>query len=395
MQNNFMNPNMMGLLGLAQGMLQSSGSSPREITFGEAMGNGLQSGMQGYQQGLGMQMQNQHLKMLEEEGIMKKNKLARQLEMEDQLRRLSGEHGAGDPVTMGQRLIGSGNPELMKLGATLMKSKTAKSFIKGKDDKGNPTYFTGYSTGEVSPTGVAPAEKLAFQNLGNQTVALDPYTGQPITSYAQGITPGQSASLAQSRDQFAQSHGLDLMKTRNMLQQARQPQYKDGYWVTPPTADNPEGTMTPTSLATAPKGSMMASKVSAAKTQSLLDEATGHIRGATGSYGGALLDEAAKVVGVSTGGAKSIASLKAIETGLVMNMPRLEGPQSNYDQQLYREAAGNIGDPTIPRETKLAAIKTIKTIQGRYPDAFGNLPSTNAPSANTPTKSNDGWGDLR
>ena len=47
MINNFMNPNMMALLGAAQGLLQSSGASPRQITMGEALGNGLQGGMQG------------------------------------------------------------------------------------------------------------------------------------------------------------------------------------------------------------------------------------------------------------------------------------------------------------------------------------------------------------
>ena len=81
----------------------------------------------------------------------------------------------------------------------------------------------------------------------------------------------------------------------------------------------------------------------------------------------------AGAVGVSTEGAQNIASLKTVEAGLILNMPRLEGPQSNLDQQLYREAAGQIGDPTTPAETKKAAIKTLRTIQNRYPDAFGNL----------------------
>ena len=45
MNSNFaLDPRMMGLLGLGSGLLSASGSSPREITLGEAMGQGLQSG---------------------------------------------------------------------------------------------------------------------------------------------------------------------------------------------------------------------------------------------------------------------------------------------------------------------------------------------------------------
>ena len=46
-------------------------------------------------------------------------------------------------------------------------------------------------------------------------------------------------------------------------------------------------------------------------------------------------------------------------------MPRLEGPKSDRDAQLYREAAGKIGDPTVPKETKQAALKQIQEIYGR------------------------------
>jgi len=71
-----------------------------------------------------------------------------------------------------------------------------------------------------------------------------------------------------------------------------------------------------------------------------------------------------------------------------MGMPRLEGPQSNLDQQLYREAAGQIGNPNVPPQTKKAAIETIRKIQNSYPGAFGG-------SGQPAAASNDGWGELR
>jgi hypothetical protein len=44
----------------------------------------------------------------------------------------------------------------------------------------------------------------------------------------------------------------------------------------------------------------------------------------------------------------------------------MEGPQSDRDVQLYREAAGQLGDPSVPRETKKAAIQTIRRLQQVY-----------------------------
>lgn len=86
----------------------------------------------------------------------------------------------------------------------------------------------------------------------------------------------------------------------------------------------------------------------------------------TSSYAGAGLDQAARLVGMSTPGAQAAAQLKALEGDLVSKMPKMSGPQSDKDVQLYRQMAGQIGDPTIPVATKQAALQTIKEIQGRY-----------------------------
>lgn len=97
----------------------------------------------------------------------------------------------------------------------------------------------------------------------------------------------------------------------------------------------------------------------------LLNTAQTLIEGATGSTAGAGYDVLAGAFGKSTAGAQNIAKLKAIETQLILNMPRLEGPQSDRDAMLYREAAGKIGDPTVPKETKKAALEQIQEIYGR------------------------------
>lgn len=110
----------------------------------------------------------------------------------------------------------------------------------------------------------------------------------------------------------------------------------------------------------------------------LLDQAEKLVPSSTGSYIGAGLDTAAAAFGKSTEGAKSAAQLKAIEGMLVSKMPKMSGPQSDKDVAMYRQMAGTIGDPTIPRDTKLAAIQTIREIQNKY---AGNAAAPGAPAA--------------
>ena len=188
-------PLTLALLGASAGFLDPRGG----------MMGGFHGAMQGYQAGVDAQDRRAQQQLMA-------RKLQKELDMEATLKSLTSDSRNADPIALGNALLGSGNLELMKQGANLLKTKQAKSFIKGLDHNGQPTYYTGYSTGEVSPTGVTPAEKLSFQNLGNQTVGVDPYTGKPKTSYAQGITPGQSAQLAQSNNHFNMTHALNLQK---------------------------------------------------------------------------------------------------------------------------------------------------------------------------------------
>lgn len=87
---------------------------------------------------------------------------------------------------------------------------------------------------------------------------------------------------------------------------------------------------------------------------------------ATGSTTGAAADKVAAFFGQSTTGDQAIAQLKVLQANLMTNMPRMEGPQSDRDVQLYREAAGEIGDANVPRGRKRAAVKMIAAIQEKY-----------------------------
>jgi hypothetical protein len=105
---------------------------------------------------------------------------------------------------------------------------------------------------------------------------------------------------------------------------------------------------------------------SANNSLALLEQAEPLIETATNSGAGALMDDAMAFFGKSTQGANSAQALKALGANLVTQMPRMEGPQSDKDAQLYKEMAGQIADPWIPKARKMAALQTIKEIQTRY-----------------------------
>lgn len=92
------------------------------------------------------------------------------------------------------------------------------------------------------------------------------------------------------------------------------------------------------------------------------------IRKATGSGAGAAVDSVAAFFGQTTPGAENIGSLEALGSQLLYNVPRFEGPQSNIDVQTYREAAGDIANPSTPTLKKLSRIAELRSIMQGYAD---------------------------
>jgi hypothetical protein len=88
--------------------------------------------------------------------------------------------------------------------------------------------------------------------------------------------------------------------------------------------------------------------------------------GATGSGIGAAADTTGRFFGLTSDSAQKAAQLEALGGALVMKMPRMEGPQSNLDQLLYREMAGKIGDRTVPIAEREAALQTVEQLLGKY-----------------------------
>lgn len=98
----------------------------------------------------------------------------------------------------------------------------------------------------------------------------------------------------------------------------------------------------------------------------ILGQARPLVKESTESYLGNALDQAARVIGVSTPGAEAGAQLKTLEGQLVSKMPKMSGPQSDKDVLLYKQMAGQIGDTSIPAKQRLAAMQTIEALHSKY-----------------------------
>jgi hypothetical protein len=85
----------------------------------------------------------------------------------------------------------------------------------------------------------------------------------------------------------------------------------------------------------------------------------GLIDQSTGSGIGRAVDVGARVFGKATEGDIAIGKLKPIADIVLKMVPRFEGPQSDKDTQSYKEAAGQLADPTMPRAIRKAAAQTI------------------------------------
>ncbi len=119
----------------------------------------------------------------------------------------------------------------------------------------------------------------------------------------------------------------------------------------------------------------------AASTQSTLDtisEAKKILPEASSGGLQAGVTGTAKFFGKSTKSSKADARLKVLSAVLTQNVPRMEGPQSDRDTQMYKEAAANIGDNTLPYEDRQAALETAEAIANKYSELdTGNLPVPN------------------
>jgi hypothetical protein len=102
---------------------------------------------------------------------------------------------------------------------------------------------------------------------------------------------------------------------------------------------------------------------SATKDGGLIDQSTG-------SGAGRVADIAAGFVGKATPGAIAIGKLQPIADMALKMVPRFEGPQSDKDTASYKQAAGQLADPTLPTEIRKQAGREVLRLMKARRDQF-------------------------
>ena len=101
----------------------------------------------------------------------------------------------------------------------------------------------------------------------------------------------------------------------------------------------------------------------ASKFLSIANQAESLLKqGPTASGIGSLLDSGAAFFAQTTKGAEIAQQLKGIGGWMVSNVPRMEGPQSNFDVANYQVMAGDVANDSLPIARRLSALQGIKTM---------------------------------
>ena len=126
--------------------------------------------------------------------------------------------------------------------------------------------------------------------------------------------------------------------------------------------------------------------IQAPQIETYLQEAEKLLPAATSGGAATFARDAAGFFGSATSGSGNDAQLDVIGAALTAGVPRMEGPQSNYDVALYQKAAGDLANSSKPRETRLKAIETIRNLNNKYMRQEPNIIDVFEPSESQPVQ---------
>lgn len=242
--------------------------------------------------------------------------------------------------------------------------------------------------GGVSNTGLTNAPEIKTQDLGGTIAGINPYTGQSpwsavkTATYADRVAQ-QNADTSLGQLGVAQGN-LGVSQGRLALDAGKSdaswtPNYEQGVMVNSKTGE-----------IRGLDGVQNAKLRDANDALSLLGQADSLIDKATGSGIGSGVDWIGNQFGMSTESSQAAAQLKALEGALVAKMPKMSGPQSDKDVAMYRQMAGDIGNPSVPAPQKRAAIEMVRQIQQRYANQAGGPQQTQQSGVLSPQGSQGG-----
>jgi len=317
---------------------------------------------------------------------------------------------------------GLGGPAATVAGSTATKTLTpgeSKPTV-SQVDVGNEVLTQSYDpvTGKITvlerrPKGLSPGESkptVSQVDVGNEvlTQSYDPVTGKitVLERRPKGLTPGEakptvsqvdtgSEIITQSYDPVTRKITVLERKPKQLTPEQTRASKQEDLTVANTITDE-TGKVTfinkfgkviqPTSggesVEVKGKPSATYEKIQKQKAElnkqlgSAITELTeitkdgGLIDQSTGSGAGRLVDLAYGFGGRATSGAIAIGKLKPIQDLVLKTIPRFEGPQSNIDVQSYKEAAGQLADPSMPTKIRKEAGKTVLRLMQKYKGQF-------------------------
>lgn len=116
-----------------------------------------------------------------------------------------------------------------------------------------------------------------------------------------------------------------------------------------------------------------------------IDEAEKYLKDATGGLGPYIGNKIKGIRGQSDEQTQANAKLKLVSGWMVSNVPRMEGPQSNFDVENYKTMAADVGNELLPIGDRIAALKSLRFLQEKYSGQGSNTSNTNGKNNQTQT----------
>ncbi|CAB4126935.1 hypothetical protein UFOVP254_24 [uncultured Caudovirales phage] len=228
---------------------------------------------------------------------------------------------------------------------------------------GGPMTVVAGSEAQKTAPMAAPTVQERTDGKEKWSVKIDPNTG--TETEVQGsrrkmqLTPYEQQQLDR---QLRDSNGIAQVVTDQTGKVTLLS--KTGQIITPVSESGAPATITGKPSATFEKTTNQRAELSRGLTTAIseLTDATkngGLIDQSTGSGLGHAWDVIERFFGRATEGDIASGKLKPIADLALKMVPRFEGPQSDKDTQSYKEAAGQLADPTLPSKIRKEAGKTV------------------------------------
>jgi hypothetical protein len=372
-------PRTQGLLTLGLQLLAS-----RQPKFGQALGEAGLGAMQAYEGARAGQQQRKAAQLQQQAQEMQLQRLRQEQERQaaaqawaqalpspEMLASQQALAGGGGPTVANAQRMPAADPRLQALHGGLRAGAVSPMEYMGAAfpaQRAPEFKVVGDALVQVGPQGVSEAYKATPRPAAPpSSVAEYQFAKQQGYggTYEQWVKEKAAAGAAQTSVNYstpvealdAQGNRVFIRTTKNGLEPAVIP------GVRPPLSAAEERSQSERSTRER-QGRQMVSSI--ADARSILDAGR-----ATGSGIGNLVDAAARLFGQTTVGAQDAARLETLSGWLVANVPRMEGPQSNFDVQAYMTMAGKIGDRTVPIPERKAALVEVERLQRKYADING------------------------